>query len=132
MFDPWALLAEKYPRIQVVTARLERVSGLTNGTDVIWLDDRLLQVEQRCTLTHEIVHVELGHTTCQPPASERMVRIQTARLLIDERDLVAASSWARDEHELADELHVTPHVLRDRIHDLRNPATQPVPVVHIV
>jgi len=132
MFDPWTLLAEKYPHVQVVTARLRGVSAITNGTDLIVLDDRLLQVEQRCTLTHELVHVELGHTVCQPPAIERAVRTHTARLLIDERDLAAAQSWARHDHELADELHVTPQVLRDRLADLRNPATAPIPVVHIV
>lgn len=88
------------------------VHGRTNG-EHIWLDKRLLQVERRCAVTHEMVHVALGHTDCQPEASEARVRRITAEKLITTWQLADAVSWAMSTAEMADELWVTPDVLRD-------------------
>lgn len=100
------------------------------------MDPRLNQVERRCVLTHELVHLEHGHRGCQPPAVEIAVRREAARRLVRMEHLAAALPWAQDCDELADELWVTPMVLADRydgltetemaaLRDLELPGHQP-------
>lgn len=95
--------------------------GRTNGTDIIWLDKRLNQVERRCALTHELIHLERRHTGCQPHSVEVDVRAEAARRLIQLDHLIAGLRWARSFAELADELWVTEDVLRDRLDHLADP-----------
>lgn len=94
--------------------------GRTNGTNTIWLDKSLDQVERRCALTHELIHLERLHTGCQPPMVEASVCAETARRLIRLEHLVAGLRWARSFAELADELWVTEEVLRDRFDNLND------------
>lgn len=89
--------------------------GATDGATSIWLERRLLQVERRCTLTHELVHVDLGHDCAQDEKSEAKVRRITANRLIDWDALVDAFRWAHNAAEAADELWVTLDVLEDRL-----------------
>lgn len=98
-----------------------RAPGATNGADVIWLDPRLSQVERRCVLTHELVHLEYGHRGCQPATVEHVVRVRTAERLVELADLAAAVKWTVDPDELAEELWVTPMVLQDRVAALSPP-----------
>lgn len=79
------------------------------------MDPRMNQVERRCVLTHELVHIELGHRGCQPSAVERDVRAEAAYRLIRLEDLLSGSVWALGPSELADELWVTDMVLHDRL-----------------
>ncbi|WP_045076468.1 hypothetical protein [Psychromicrobium lacuslunae] len=117
MFHPWRALRD-LPHITVVWARLEHVSALTDGISIIWLDSRLLQVEKRCSLTHELIHIERSHTHRQTPAVEHQVRAETARRLIPFEELLRHKRWALSIDELADCLWVTPRVLCDRIDNL--------------
>lgn len=118
MFDPWVELA-KYPHIEVRVERLNgSVAGLTNGTDLIWLDDRLNQVERRCVLAHELVHLFMQHTSCQPLMTELIVCQRAARKLITLEALSRVLPWAMCLNEAADELAVTPQTLRDRLQSL--------------
>jgi hypothetical protein len=94
------------------------VPGRTNGRDIIWLDKRLSQVERRCALTHELIHIEDAHDGCQPPAIEAKVRAEAARRLVKLDHLAKAMQWSLSFDELADELWVTPEVLQDRIKHL--------------
>ncbi|MGG5257501.1 ImmA/IrrE family metallo-endopeptidase [Phycicoccus avicenniae] len=93
------------------------VWGLTAG-DRIWLDSRLLQVERRCTLEHELEHVRRGHRGCQPPAVERDVHVAVARRLIPFPALLDGLRWARNLHELADELWVDEDTVKVRLEHL--------------
>lgn len=86
----------------------------TNGVDFIWVDPRLNQVERRCVLTHELVHLEHEHLGWQPPTVEISVRQEAARRLIAREESTAALPWTRDCDELADELWVIHMVLADR------------------
>ena len=95
----------------------------TDGLGRIWMDPRLNQVERRCVLTHELVHLEHGHRGCQPRAVETAVRREAARRLVRMEHLTAALPWARDCDELADELWVTPMVLTDRYDGLTEAET---------
>ena len=86
--------------------------AVTDGTD-IWMSTKLLQVERRCTLTHELVHMDLGHDGCQDEVVEARVRRVTARRLLSAHQLVPVAQWTQSVEEAADELWVTPEVLRD-------------------
>ena len=101
----------------VVVHFTHRVAA-TNGHNAIWLDVDLLQVERRCALTHELVHIELGHTTGHDTADEALVRQITAERLIPTRRLFDAWHAALSFEELADALWVTPEVLHDRLDNL--------------
>jgi len=118
MFDPWDT-ARINPRIHIRWSRTMRddLLGATNGVDTIWLNRRILtsQSDRRCTLTHELVHLNLGHQGHQPEAVEKQVRAITAQLLITRPQLVDGLGWTRDLYELAEHLWVTPPVLRDRL-----------------
>lgn len=89
--------------------------GATDGTSAIWMEPRLLQVERRCTLAHELAHIDLGHTSKPTEREERSARRLAAQKLIDWDDLVDAYRWALCMSEWADELWVTVEVLEDRL-----------------
>jgi hypothetical protein len=91
--------------------------GRTDGR-VLRVDHRLQQDECRCTLTHELVHLEWGHSGCKWPRIEYKVRAETARRLILIDELCQHAAWAWGHHELAEELWVTPDVLSDRLNTL--------------
>ena len=70
-------------------------------------------------LAHELEHVRRGHHEGQPPAVEREVRRAVARYLLPDLAAVAgALAWAHTQAEAAEELWVTPAVLRDRLEGL--------------
>lgn len=110
--DPWAVLP---PHVAVHHSRLDRLAAVTDGHATIWLDDRLTAVEQRCALTHELVHLELGHVGHQPPAIEVKVRERTARWLVPLERLWEVRHWQGPLHLLAEDLGVTTAVLQDRL-----------------
>lgn len=118
VFHPWrALRALAHVRLSWV-AMPDGAPGRTNGIDTIWLDKSLDQVERRCAVTHELIHLERKHLGCQPPAIEAEVCAETARRLVRIEHLTAGLAWSRSFGELADELWVTPEVLRDRFKSL--------------
>lgn len=117
-YNPWDHLRTTFPRVRVEFTRLEGRCGETNGRELIRLDRRLLQVERRCTLAHELVHLEAGEGRACTVAREREVDRVAAARLVSFDALVAASRWARDPVELAEELWVTPSMLEARCETL--------------
>lgn len=107
-YDPWDHLPDG---VQVLRVRLDHVPACTDGT-TIWLDASLTPTEERCALTHELVHVERGDTGPQPPAIEWRVRAETARRLIP--NLGDVPPWT-PLPELAWDHGVTIDVVLDRI-----------------
>lgn len=93
------------------------VLGYTDGRSYIWLNRHEVrsQAEARCVLAHELVHLGMGHLGHQPLAVERRVRQAAATLLITLAALASEIRWTQDVHELAEQLGVTPAVLRDRL-----------------
>lgn len=91
----------------------EGLRGASNGNDMIFMSTRLRQVQRRCTLMHELVHLDLGHEGCQDEVTEARVRRITARRLLSAHQLVPVAKWTQSIEEAADELWVTPEVLRD-------------------
>ena len=96
----------------------EGVDGATRWSDhTIWLRRDMSQVERRCVVEHERQHVLRGPGGVVD-LEERAVDIATARALIELPDLIYAAKWATTVFELADELHVTPDVVRTRLDHL--------------
>lgn len=118
MWNPWGTL-KKLTHIVVIWARPHpMVPAATDGMRRVWIDPRATQVERRCLLAHELVHLERGHIGCQPPAVERDVRAEVARRLIPPTELAKVIPWSLCPEEAAEELHVTREVLADRLQEL--------------
>lgn len=114
-YHPWRELRSR-EHLELTWANLPPgVRGITDGTSAIWLEVDQLQVERRCTLAHELAHVDLGHTTKPTTQEERQARRLAANKLIDWDNLVDAFRWAHTAEEAADELWVIPAVLEDRL-----------------
>jgi len=85
------------------------VAARTDGVD-IWVDDRLNDIQLKCAIAHETVHIERGHSTVQVEAVEMQVRYETAyRLLPDIQGCTGTTLAAA-----ARNLGVTRQVLMDR------------------
>lgn len=69
----------------------------------------------RCTLVHELIHLERGHSTCQPPDVEADVAREAARRLIPIDELADALAQTRSELEIAEMLWVDVDTLRTRL-----------------
>lgn len=82
---------------------------------VVVLDRGLSQRERRCTLAHELVHVEAGDSCHQPARVEQLVHRVAAARLITLPDLAEAMRWSRDPHELAEGLWVDDRTLSVRL-----------------
>lgn len=83
------------------------------------LDPRQLQVERRCTATHEAIHAERGHRGCQPAAVERAVRTEAARRLVPIADLTGALViYGDDLIQVADDCWVDLDTLTTRLEHL--------------
>lgn len=107
--------------------------GATNG-HTIFLDRRLLQVERRCTLAHELEHIRRGHSGCQTSAVERAVEAAAARwLLPNPRDVADALVWAQmDLHLAADHLWVDVETLTARLDPMHlHPAERAIIAAHV-
>jgi len=104
--------------VRVVATRLPGfLVAATNGR-TIYLDERLTLREKRCAITHELVHIESGHSECQPPAVERKVRALAARRLVSWEAVWEHAPWANSIDELAEDVMVTKSVLSDWIASL--------------
>lgn len=115
-YHPWRALRHM-EHVQVSWVDLPApFVAITDGSTV-WMHDKLLQTERRCAIAHELVHIERG-TRCVDDAEERRVRTITAQRLVTVSALVEALRWSSSIDEAADELWVTPEVLRDRLADL--------------
>jgi hypothetical protein len=91
-YDPWADLAQNWPDVEV---RIETMRGLLLGQlryPVIALRAGTSAAQRRCTLAHEIVHLERGTGDCGPWAvrEEVLVHAEAARRLCRLDDLAAA------------------------------------------
>lgn len=87
----------------------------------IYLDCRLGQAGRRCTLTHEIVHLERGPVPDHPhyaAIEEHLVNVISARRLITLPPLIDALVWTQHPHELAEELWTDYDTVTTRVQHL--------------
>lgn len=121
--DPYAWLAHA-PIVRLEVGRLpdDEMGRWIPELDMIVLDDRLTQVERRCTLAHEMLHRYNDDSPDLPEhlllLQERQCRERTARLLIRLQDLADALLWSAQDNELAEVLWVDVPTLRDRLDTL--------------
>lgn len=96
--------------------------GITNHrSKTVTIDKRLLQAERRCTIAHELEHIERGPMPADPALvarEEEAIDRAVARRLIAVRHLGEALAWSRDLHEAADELWVDVPTLKARLRGL--------------
>jgi hypothetical protein len=91
-YDPWHDLAVNWPDVEV---RIEPMTGTLLGVlayPVIVLRAGTSAAQRRCTLTHEIVHLERGVDDCGLWTSreEQQVHREVARRLIPIASLIGA------------------------------------------
>lgn len=76
-----------YRVVQVFKVRMpDGVAARTDGVD-IWVDDRLNDIQLKCAIAHESVHIEMGHDRIQTEAIEFQVRYETAKRLLPDINL---------------------------------------------
>lgn len=102
-YDPWLDLAVNWPQLEVV---VEPMRGTLLGElryPVIALRAGTSAAQRRCTLTHELIHLERGVRECGPWASreELYVHREVARRLIEIGDLEDAVRGLGGRDDLA-------------------------------
>lgn len=122
MENPWGRLARLTDWLIAWAHLPGEVMGLTHHeARVIVLDRRLTQAERRCTLAHELQHVEHGPAPDDPvliARDELRVDRATARRMIPIHALGDALSWSTRDVEVADELWVDVPTLQARLRSL--------------
>ncbi|MFC0673497.1 ImmA/IrrE family metallo-endopeptidase [Brachybacterium hainanense] len=120
IFHPWRELGRRMPHITVkFTDELTPpLLGETDGHSEIKIRKRLLQIDRRCTILHEMIHIEHGHDGHVEGSAERAVEVETATLLLPLDFLVWGLRWTLDPEELAEELWVRRDVLDTRLESL--------------
>lgn len=113
-YHPWRRL-RALTDIQVMWWRVPGTLGLTNGVDRIVLNPDQSQVERRCTLAHELAHIELGHRGGCVAKHESQARRLAARRLIKVEHLADALLWSQNRHEVAEVLWVDVDTLDTRL-----------------
>lgn len=122
-YDPWRELAANWPAVEVV---IEPMTGSLLGElryPIIALRAGTSAAQRRCTLTHELVHLERDTGECGPFArrEEAVVHAEVARRLVRGSDLIAAVralGAGRDLAALADALDVDRETLMLRLDQL--------------
>lgn len=120
MYDPGADAARRYPHITIRPAalRIARAAYFPRR-QLILVDEQLDRAGWDASVAHELVHLDRGDR-CSADDDvlhikvERHVELEAARKLIPFDRLLAALSFGRDEHELAQELDVDVDLLRVR------------------
>lgn len=121
MYDPWEAF-EPY-RLDGWEVRwkpeLDVLGRVVWAEQAVDLDPDQDQPQERCTVTHEVVHLELGPISVGwEDWEERLVDRLAAERLISLDDLVDAMVWAYDVEELAVVLWVDEQTARTRLANL--------------
>lgn len=117
---PWRAFRE-LNHIRLLWAHLpDGLLGLTDfATGTVTLANGMTQAERRCTIAHESEHVRRGPVPVHlEPREERTIDDLVARRLIPFATLAEAMLWARDDHELAEDLWVDVETVRARLRHL--------------
>ena len=119
MFDSWGIL-DHLPGWRVDWAWNPRHRGLTCfHTRTITLDAALCRRDERCVLSHEVVHAERGpFPRWMRSREERVVASIAARRLIPICTLADALAWSLTPATVADELDVDVATLNARLASL--------------
>lgn len=95
-------------------ARLPYAGIWDAATRTIWLHAGLTGRERTPVLLHEILHMQAGHVGPQPPAIERKIRRDVARILIKQTDYARAERIGGGNlYTIAEELDQPAWLVRD-------------------
>ncbi|MDQ2836720.1 MAG: ImmA/IrrE family metallo-endopeptidase [Actinomycetota bacterium] len=93
-YDPWLDVRQNWPQVQVVIEVMagDLLGEVRNGGSVIALRADTSAAQRRCTLTHELVHLERGIFNCGPwlQREELLVHATVATRLIPLDALISA------------------------------------------
>ena len=117
LFHPWRRLRHQ-PDIDLTWSPHLPEMGHTDGQTRIVMHPSQSQVERRCTLAHELAHIELGHTHGHDPRDEEQAARMAARWLVEFEALISALAWTENLAEAADELWVDTPTLLARLRGL--------------
>lgn len=114
---PWRRLRELGAHVTLAWHDDGPMGSTTHSTTTVSLRRGLTWAERRCTLQHELLHIETGPLPRGLRAKdEERVRRETAlRMIPDIRPVGDAIAWSLSEDEAADELGVDVPVLRYRL-----------------
>lgn len=119
-YSPWADAAKRHPDIHIERWDISPARGVWVASErVILLDVRLDHVGRRCTLAHELAHVDLEHTETRgwfARRSERDANLLAAmRLLPSVEPIIdALRTHPLEPRLVADQLGVTLPILHKR------------------
>src|SRR4051812_19181877 len=86
--------------------------------DVVLIDQALDRAGRRCTLAHELAHIDLGHGRAGHKRDEGAADQLAARRLMTVQQLMTVVGWTASPVEAALELDVTEHMLAVRLKHL--------------
>lgn len=123
-YNPWADALIRFPGIHIERCDLGTAHGAwVPSQRVILLDQGLDRVQLRCSLAHEIAHIDLRHVSTDlswfDQRAERDADNLAAKRLIPVDDLATVArcnEW--DYHQTARDLNVTVATLRTRVDQL--------------
>lgn len=123
-YSPWADAAERHPGVHIARCDIAPVRGAWVASErIILLSAELDLVGRRCTLAHELAHIDLAHA---PQGGwfgarhERDADRLAARRLLEDIDEIATALCVHPLHPelVAEHLGVTVGVLRRRLANL--------------
>ena len=121
-YDPWVDLRQNWPHVKVVIERMtgDLLGEVRDDGKVIALRADTSAAQRRCTLTHELVHLERGILDCGPwlQREESLVHAEVSLRLIPLASLAAAIralGGAEDSAALAQWLDVDSETLATRL-----------------
>jgi hypothetical protein len=121
-YDPWADLRQNWPEVDVVIEPMtdDLLGEVRDGGRVIALRADTSAAQRRCTLAHELVHLERGILDCGPwlQREEGLVHAEASRRLIPLASLAAGIrelGGADDHAALAHWLDVDSETLSVRL-----------------
>lgn len=124
-YDPWADLRQNWPDVTVVIEPMtdDLLGEVRDDGRLIALRADTSAAQRRCTLTHELVHLERGILDCGPwlQREEDLVHAEASRRLVTLDSLAAgirALGGADDQAALAHWLDVDSETLAVRLHRL--------------
>jgi len=122
-YDPWADLRQNWPDVTVVIEPMtdDLLGEVRDDGRLIALRADTSAAQRRCTLTHELVHLERGILDCGPwlQREEDLVHAEASRRLIPLDSLAAGIrelGGADDPAALAHWLDVDSETLAVRLH----------------
>ena len=116
-WNPWEELRDTWPHVMLHHGTKIGVGdtlAYTDGSENIWILEGLTIAERRCTLTHELIHLERRDAGHQGDKVERLVEREAARRLIPFDNLLEAD-WGQSLEKIADDLWVDEATLEVRL-----------------